>query len=194
MGSPALGTSPVQQASAATPPLAAATGFHRDTRPATTTAGGPGEWRPGLWLISRPGVCLPVHCKESRASQPVHICWLNITACAAARHEQAWLFMSTGTRGPVNRTSERRRSRPCPGCSAAGLSCHPGYQRCYNSPRLEGQPCSDEADHMRCNETTLAGDPLSCDFKATKLCVKYQVGLAGNAKKASCSAAVAAVL
>ena len=24
---------------------------------------------------------------------------------------------------------------------ASGLSCHPGAQKCYNVPRLEGQPC-----------------------------------------------------
>ena len=57
---------------------------------------------------------------------------------------------------------------------APGLSCAAGYQRCLPNPRREGDYCGEGADE-RCDATTPAGLPLSCDLLATRTCVTPQL-------------------
>lgn len=82
--------------------------------------------------------------------------------------------LSTGRcAAPATEKQSCHASRPC----AEGLSCHPGYQQCFPSPRTEGQPCSADPDkpELHCAAQTPDLQPLSCDYKATMRCVRYQV-------------------
>jgi len=46
--------------------------------------------------------------------------------------------------------------------------------QCFNSPRLEGQPCLADVPEAACANTTATGEPLFCDSLATMRCVRAQ--------------------